>query len=290
MNASIPPLGEPPEAFEGRSRTVGTYDPSVLDDRIDLWGWKGLTIVGTGIRAGLQKTPEAKVCIEQASKVLYLVGDPVSEAWLRGVNPNAESLFPLYAAEKPRKETYAEIVERIMEELHRRSDVCVVFYGHPGVLVGPTAEVTKRARSEGYPLRILPGVSALDNLFADLRLDPGITGLQTYEATAFVLYEPRYEPTAALVLWQIGVLGERRWMPHSQPNPDNLRLLQRRLLEFYPPDHRVVIYETSVLPFTKPVVIATTVSGLADATFSTSSTLFAPPLPRSLNAPVLLEA
>lgn len=167
----------------------------------DLWGSRGLTIVGTGIRGGLQTTPEAKICIEQASKVLYLVGDPVSEQWLLSLNPRSESLYSRYSREKPRNETYREIVDEILKSLKNSPDVCVVFYGHPGVFVGPGLEAMRQARAEGIPVRMLPGVSALDNLFSDLGLDPGAAGLQCYEATGFLLYEPKIEPTAALILF-----------------------------------------------------------------------------------------
>jgi precorrin-6B methylase 1 len=257
-----------------------TYDPTALGAPVDLWGWKGLTIVGTGIRTALQTTPEARLCIVQASKVLYLVSDPLSEAWLKGMNSTSESLFTLYEPGKPRPQTYSEIVGRIMSALRATKDVCVVFYGHPGVFVGPAVEAMRQARIEGLQARMLPGVSAMDNLFSDLGLDPGITGLQTHEATAFLLYRPRFEPTAALILWQVGVIGERTWRPGHQPKPDTLLLLRDRLLEAYPAEHTVVIYEAAILPFQRPLVHLTTISDIQSAELSTSSTMFIPPLPR----------
>jgi uncharacterized protein YabN with tetrapyrrole methylase and pyrophosphatase domain len=190
-------------------------DVATLETPIDLWGWKGLTIVGTGIRAGLQTTPEARVCIEQSSRVYYLLADAISENWLRGLKPDARSLLPLYGSGKARAQTYAEIVETVMAALREFRDVCLVFYGHSGVFVAPPAELRRTARSAGYQVRMLPGVSALDNLFSDLGLDPGITGLQSYEATAFMLRAPIFEPSAPLVLWQIGVLGEKEWRPQA---------------------------------------------------------------------------
>lgn len=277
-SAAAPP--EPPAGSPRGSGTTNSFDRSALDHPVDLWGWKGLTIVGTGIRAGLQTTPEARACIEQASRVLYLVGDPVSENWIKQTNPKAESLFSAYEDGRPRAQTYSEIVDRILGVLRSSPDVCVVFYGHPGVLVGPAGEAARRAREEGFPVRMLPGVSSMDNLFSDLGLDPGITGLQTYEATGYLLHRPRIEPTAALILWQIGVVGERTWTPGSQPRPGNLRLLQRALLDLYPADHPVVIYEAAVLPFAIPKIVRTTLTELPTLRFSTSSTLFVPPLAR----------
>jgi uncharacterized protein YabN with tetrapyrrole methylase and pyrophosphatase domain len=284
-SAKLPPNSTPNhdgEELAQQGQAEATFDVSRLAAPVDLWGWKGLTIVGTGIRTGLQTTPEARLCIVQASKVLYLLSDQLSEAWLKGMNPTAESLFSSYEAGKPRPQTYTEIVGRIISALRISKDVCVVFYGHPGVFVGPAKDAMIQARAEGFRVRMLPGVSAMDNLFSDLALDPGITGLQSHEATAFLLYKPKFEPTASLILWQVGVVGERVWKPSSQPNTVALNLLRDRLLESYPPEHTVVVYEAATLPFHLPSVRLTRVSDLQSVEYSTSSTMFIPPLPRQL--------
>ena len=54
---------------------------------------------------------------------------------------------------------------------------------------------------------MLPGISAEDCLFADLGVDPAEAGCQSYEATRFLERRPAIEPRAALILWQIGVVG-----------------------------------------------------------------------------------
>jgi len=246
----------------------------------DLWGWKGLTIVGTGIRPGLQTTPEAKISIVQATKVLFSVDGLLAEEWLKRLNPSAESLAPYYVAERPRVEIYAAIVERVLTDLRRFRDVCLVFYGHPGVLVGPSHEVTLRARSEGFEVRMLPGVSALDNLFSDLGVDPGVAGLQSYECTGFLRDRPRFDPAVPLVLWQIGVVGQRVWDPQSRPEAGVLRSLRDHLQNFYPPEHAVVLYEAPVAPFAVAKVISGDISDIPEMATSNASTLYIPPLPR----------
>jgi precorrin-3B methylase len=270
------------------SAVTDGFDSSILQEPIDLWGWKGLTIVGTGIRAGLQTTPEAKICVEQASKVLYLVGDSAAETWIRSLNPTAESLYSSYESSKSRIQTYSEIVERVLAALRLAGDVCVVFYGHPGVLVNPSREAMKRARSEGFQVRMLPGVSAMDNLFSDLWLDPGITGLQSYEASDFLLHKPRFEPSAALILWQVGVVGERLWNPQSQPRAESLRALRDFLLTAYPAEHAAILYEAATKPFEKPVVWRVALSEIPDSKMSTATTILVPPLGRKEPDPEIM--
>src|SRR5262245_31948317 len=126
-----------------------------------------LTIVGTGIRLS-QLSTEARACIEAADKLLFLACDAVTCSWLTQVNPGAESLHVHYGPGKPRGTSYAEMVERILAFVREGLKVCVALYGHPGVFAYPGHEAVRRARSEGYAARMVPGISAEDCLFADL--------------------------------------------------------------------------------------------------------------------------
>src|SRR5438093_10826682 len=105
-----------------------------------------LTVVGTGIRHGLQTTPEAREAIERANKVLYLFSDPLPGGWIEDLNPSAESLAGLYVVGQRRADTYADIVEEILAWVRKGIDVCVASYGHPGVSAEPGREPLRRAR------------------------------------------------------------------------------------------------------------------------------------------------
>src|SRR5205814_145574 len=143
-----------------------------------------LTVVGTGIRAGLHLTPEAREAFVGAEVALYLVADVVAESWVRELNPNARSLHDHYRLGVPRQDIYDRMTETILAEVRSGADVCVAFYGHPGVFVYPSHAAIARARVDGFSARMLPAVSAEDCLFADLGVDPGTTGCQSYEATS----------------------------------------------------------------------------------------------------------
>src|SRR5688572_16994751 len=107
-----------------------------------------LTVVGTGVTFGAHVTQEARDAIERAEEVLYLVADPVTERWLEWLKPNAMSLRGCYAPEKPRGQTYAEMVDEIVTRVREGRDVCAVFYGHPGVFVYPAHEAMAELREE----------------------------------------------------------------------------------------------------------------------------------------------
>ena len=101
-----------------------------------------LTIVGTGIRPGLQTTQEARARIERADKVLYLIAEDAPTVWLHRLNPSAESMAPIYRPGRRYLDVYEEIVTTILRWVRRDLDVCAVTYGHPGVLDESTSEAS----------------------------------------------------------------------------------------------------------------------------------------------------
>jgi uncharacterized protein YabN with tetrapyrrole methylase and pyrophosphatase domain len=238
-------------------------------------GAGSLTVVGTGIQLAAQVTPHTRAVIERADEVLYLVANPLTALWIERLNENARSLDRHYEAGKDRAETYAAITEEILSRVRAGVRVCTVFYGHPGVFVEPGHEAIRRARAEGFPARMLPAISAEDCLVADLGLDPGETGYQSYEATAFLVYRYRIEPSALLVLWQIGFLGQVT--TPTGPTRLPLDLLIERLVEHYPEDHETIVYEAASYPIWQPYVERVTLDTLAAAEIPPMATMIVPP-------------
>lgn len=234
-----------------------------------------LTVLGTGIKAVGQATLEAVSCIQHAEKLLFLVADPVTTQWLRDLNPTAESLFRFYADGKPRQDTYEQMVECILDHTRSGRRVCVAFYGHPGIFAFPGHEAIRRARAEGYPAVMLPGVSAEDCLVADLGVDPGEFGSQSYEATDFLLYRGRVDPRAALILWQVGLVGHAEY--RYRYGTSGLLLLAEALAAQYGGAHETIIYEAALYPACTHRAERVRLDDLPKARISAFSTLYVPP-------------
>lgn len=206
--------------------------------------------------------------------MLYLLADPITTRWVGDLNSSAESLHDLYVAGGERRAAYTAMVERVLRWVRRDLAVCVAFYGHPGVFVAPGHEAVRAARLEGFRAEMLPGVSAEDCLFADLGIDPA-AGCQSYEATDLLLHGRRIDTSAALVLWQAGVVGDLRYRQGRAT--DGLRVLVDHLLHLYPGDHRVVVYEAATLPVFGSRAVPVPLGELAEAELSPMSTLYLPP-------------
>ena len=234
-----------------------------------------LTVVGTGIATGVHLTPESHAAIEAADQLLYLVADPVGERWLSELHPSATSLHNEYVAGESRYAIYERIVERLLAPVREGARVAAAFYGHPGVYVTPSHDAVRRARDEGFEARMLPAISAEDCLYADLGVDPADGGCSSYDATDFILRSRPLDPTTGLILWQICVIGNP--FAVTEPNYENMPLLVNRLLEAYPPEHEVTVYEASPYPIVAPVIERMPLHALATASITPLSTLYVPP-------------
>jgi uncharacterized protein YabN with tetrapyrrole methylase and pyrophosphatase domain len=236
-----------------------------------------LSAVGIGIRAPLQTTKEVAERIERADKVFSLVADPVAELWLRRLNANTETLSDLYRPGVERSQTYEEMVRRILDAVHSELCVCVVSYGHPGVAAYPLHESVRRARAGGFAAEMLAAVSAEDCLFADLGVDPINGGCRNYEATDFLVFARDADPASNLILWQIGTIAELSYrQQYGAWNPHGLAVLTEVLLQTYPPDHEVVVYEAARFAPCAPKILRVALRDLPGADVTPLSTLFVP--------------
>jgi len=226
-----------------------------------------LTVVGTGIRLGTHLTRETRLLLEKADVVLSLVAEPGMQAVLERLNPKTRSLHDLYEL--------GAMAEEILRHVREGKNVVAAFYGHPGVFVAPSHEAIRMARAEGYMASMLPGISAEDCLFADLGVDPSRFGCQSYEATDFLVHRRRIDRTAALVLWQIGTVGSVAAAATTQPT--GLPVLVEALLEHYPPEHEVTVYEASPYPGFDPLVRTVGLGELSVEHVTALSTLYVPP-------------
>jgi hypothetical protein len=233
-----------------------------------------LAVVGTGVQLCVHLTLEARTRLEGADEVLYLA-DPATASWIERLNPRCRSLHRFYRPGARRREIYEAIVDAILARVRRGGDVCVAFPGHPALFSYPTREAIGRARDEGFATEVLPGISAEDCLFADLGVDPGATGWQSYEATDLLVHGRGIEPSASLVVWQLSVVGDPFYS--QSPNGSHLAELVAYLGRWYDHAHEVVVYEASPYPVFDPSIERVPLGRLAGASPGPMATLYVPP-------------
>jgi uncharacterized protein YabN with tetrapyrrole methylase and pyrophosphatase domain len=238
---------------------------------------ENLIILGTGIRTVGQMTVESLGWLEAADAVFYVVADPVASKLIQKLNPQgAVSMLNLYKEGGARIDTYHAMVDMILGSVREGKTTVGAFYGHPGVFAYPSHESIRRARAEGYVARMLPGISAEDCLFADLGVDPATNGCQSYEATDFLANGRIIDNASQVILWQIGVLGNATFQRYTY-DLSSMPLLVERLMQSYPANHDVYIYEASTVVGGDPMICKTPLYLLASARLTPASTLYIPP-------------
>jgi hypothetical protein len=220
-----------------------------------------LSCVGLGMMLGAHLAPRSRSYIE---------------LWVQEMRPDARSLQPYYQEGKVRLDSYREMVEAMLVEVRAGRRVCGVFYGHPGVFALVPHKAIAGARAEGFDALMEPGISAEDCLYADLGIDPGTYGCAQFEASQFMFYQRRIDPSAYLVLWQVGMAGDLS-LARFATGPAYRQVLVDVLAQDYPMSHPVIAYEAATLPITAPRMDEMPLSELVDADLRLQTTLVVPP-------------
>lgn len=235
-----------------------------------------LIVVGSGIKSIAHITEETKKIIQMADKVLYLVNEDYLKQWLVREAQTAESLEPIYFAHENRAKAYQAITDYILADYQNYETLCVVFYGHPTVFAESALNAVQQIKNKGGEAIILPAISTMDCLFADLQIDPGDQGLFCIEATELLLYERRIDPHSQVIIFQAANLGRV-----DVKNSEKIKLLEDYLKQFYPANHRLCIYEASILPGGLSRIDWIKLEELSTIQLTGLSTLFIPALNKS---------
>ena len=240
-----------------------------------------LVCVGTGMMLGAHISPICQSHIEHADVVFSLMASGISERWLEEKNNDVRSLQHYYQEGKNRNRSYNEMVAAIMDEVKAGKKVVAAFYGHPGIFACVAHRAIKIAHVEGFDAYMEPGISAESCLYADLAIDPGNYGCAHYEASQFLYNKRQIDTSAYLVLWQIGLVGDKTLTKFSTEKAYK-QLLVDLLIKSYPEDHQVILYQAKVLPIDTIRADKIALKELANHEIFQHTTLVIPPSKKML--------
>lgn len=247
-----------------------------------------LVVVGTGIQFGRHVTERALSEVRHAD-VVFCLADSFALATIQELRPDTISLHGYYGETRDRRLTYREMEAAILEAVYAGQNVCAVFYGHPGVFADVPHGAMRKARKRGHAVRMEPGISAEACLYADLGIDPGKRGVQSCEATRFLVYHHRADPSMLLILWQVALTGDLS-CTGFETRPDRLKVLVGKLRRWYPSDAEVILYEAAQLPIQPFRAERLPLTDLPEASFREYTTLVIPPVERMTPDRESLEA
>lgn len=237
---------------------------------------KVLSLVGTGIKTLSHLTKESEAHIKQADLVIFLVNEPVMVEWIVKNSKKYNNLHDLYFASKDRDASYKEISKFILEQLKYYNFICIVFYGHPTVFATPGLNAIKQAELLGVRTFVLPAMSSQDCMFADLKINPGDCGCYSVEAMDLIFKSRRFDTGSHLLIWQPAIIGN--YGHFKDVHNDAVCILKDYLLQYYPSDHFVYLYEASIYPGMDCNVVKFKLINLEKQELTTIMTLYIPPL------------
>lgn len=147
-------------------------------------------------------------------------------------------------------------------------------------------QMTREANSvlqsaDAIPIDVIPGVSSLDTVWADLKFDPGPDGMLMFETTSLLLRQYPLIPTVPLFLWQVNSVETALYSTYKS-RPERFERLQNYLLQFYPAPHVGKLVHSASFPITKAEIFDVPLGNLcmlADVATS-QHILYVPPLAR----------
>jgi uncharacterized protein YabN with tetrapyrrole methylase and pyrophosphatase domain len=236
---------------------------------------KNLIICGSGIKSLSHHTREFDVAVKNADVVIYLINEPILELWLQENSKKSFSLRELYFLSPQRANSYRLIEEKVIASFKHYNNICLVFYGHPLLLADSVSSIIKEAKSKDIKVQVLPGLSAFDCLLADLeiKLDGGCFMM---EATFFLKHQTKIDTSYHVILWQIGMIDISS-SPTSE-NPGSLLKLKNELIKYYPTSSIIYLYEASLYPYRKPLIVRTNINDLTEYHPSSITTAYIPPI------------
>lgn len=247
-----------------------------------------IIIVGLGIKFYSHLTQETVKVIQQSNVVYYLANNDPFNQWIESNAKNAIDLSPQYFSESNRADTYSHIAELLIDDVKKQKHLCFAIYGHPTFLVQISTLIKEKSKHSSIEVTVLPAVSSLDCMMADLFINPGNGGMSIHEATELLLYSKPIDTTSHLILLQIGAIAKQG---HQFDYPKRgLSLLKQYLIQFYSGDTPISLYEASTLPGKGAVTSSIPLSTLSTASTTTLTSLYIAPQTRKSADNTMKEA
>ena len=192
-----------------------------------------LLIVGAGVNFPEQLTAEALEALT-CCEAIFTIVPPASLGQLPShVRQKCVSLWPVYEAGRKRRKNYEAAVEAIWQRIAAGQTIAYLTPGHPLVFDSVSEGLRLRAAADGFRVRVVPGISCIDTILADVGYEPA-NGLVVHEATAVVQQKIPLDARFAFILLQLGVFGtDYARLSGEEPLPD-LAPLQEHVRTYYP--------------------------------------------------------
>lgn len=153
------------------------------------------------------------------------------------------SLWPLYQDGRIRVENYRDVTEAALGEIEKARPAAWLTPGHPMVFDSVSKALLDAASSRKWKVSVVPAISCLDTLLAELQCDPA-SGLVIHDASGLVRRKTPLLPSVTVILLQISVFLSDRAHLTLESRPD-LGPLRDYLMKYFPAMHKCAVVRSS---------------------------------------------
>lgn len=239
-----------------------------------------LYLVGAGVNFPAHLTIQTIDALT-ASKCIYTNLEPSDYASLpKDLRSKCKSLWTLYRENRHRQKNYDAVAKAVIVGATSARPVAWMTPGHPLIFDSVSQALLKAGRSRGWQVAVIPGISSIDTVLAEVGYDPA-GGLLVHEATSFVRRKLKVQTEVATLFLQPSAFGSD--VPHYTDDwrPD-LEPFRDYLLKFYKPEHSCAFVRSPEDEDSRGRVHWLSLGGIQTVPSSAlkGSTLFIPPVSR----------
>jgi hypothetical protein len=204
-----------------------------------------LYIVGAGVSFPEHLTIQAVEILTSCRRICTIMPDVRLGGLPDELRGKCVSFWHLYQDKRPRLDNYRDITEAILNAVEDTRPLAWLSPGHPLVFDSVTQALLKQAPARGWTVSVIPGISCLDTLLAELGYDPA-SGLFVHDATSLVAWNVPVSPAIATVLLQPSVFGSRLTHISAEYDGPDLTGLRDYLLRYHAPEHQCAFVRSSL--------------------------------------------
>ena len=240
-----------------------------------------LYLLGAGILFPDHLTIQTIEILAACNRVYTNLGEERLQALPKELRMKCVSLRSLYQDKRKRSENYRDVIGAVLEAARQHRPCAWMTPGHPFVFDSVSQELLKKGRALGWNVEVIPAVSSLDTLLAQLGYDP-CNGLVVYEATSLVREGLPLLPHFATFLFQPAVFDSDLAHLSADDSGPNLNTLRDHLLQFYPSHHECAVVYSADAGGQRARIVWKKLRDLGSIPYASlaGSTLFVPPTSR----------
>ncbi|MEU3312974.1 SAM-dependent methyltransferase [Streptomyces sp. NPDC006662] len=237
-------------------------------------------LVGAGIFPQRDLSIGGREALMNASKVLY-VNFPGAREWLRELGlAHVEDIAGRYKDGAQDRANYTSMLDAVVSAAREFGDVTYLMQGHPNLGVTLTQEIFRLADDEDdLRVEVIPGISSLDTMMLDLRMDMLERGCTVVCANRLLLFRYHLDPRLGMFIYHGSSVGTSKTNFIEPWQTNQIDLLQDYLCEGLGEDRPFVAVCSQSQEGQESKLVHGKLSGLAaaikDIDYGTS--LFIPP-------------